>query len=99
MEARGVIRRIDELGRIVIPKEVRKQFGMEVGDPLEIIPTNEGVIIRTYPKAGSVLSYTKNLKDAICAQDWLKEGNQEELVDIVETLEARAIELAGGERK
>ena len=36
MRATGVVRRIDDLGRIVIPKEIRRNFRMKEGDPLEI---------------------------------------------------------------
>ena len=41
MRATGVVRRIDDLGRIVIPKEIRRNFRMKEGDPLEIY-TNAG---------------------------------------------------------
>lgn len=44
MKATGIIRRIDDLGRIVIPKEIRKQARIENGDALEIYITNEGAI-------------------------------------------------------
>ena len=36
MEDRGIIRRIDDLGRIVIPREYRKLYGIDLGDPMEI---------------------------------------------------------------
>lgn len=41
----GIVRRLDELGRIVIPREFRKTYRIEVGDPLEISATDEGKII------------------------------------------------------
>ena len=44
----GIIRRLDDLGRIVIPKEIRRARGWEEGAPIEIIPDGEDVILRLY---------------------------------------------------
>lgn len=43
MKATGIVRRIDDLGRVVIPKEIRRSFHIQEGDPLEIF-TAEGMI-------------------------------------------------------
>lgn len=45
MQATGIVRRIDELGRVVIPKEVRRALRIKEGDPLEIFTTREGEIV------------------------------------------------------
>ena len=45
MKATGIIRRIDDLGRVVIPKEVRRNFGIREGDLLEIYTDREGCVI------------------------------------------------------
>ena len=45
MIATGIIRRVDDLGRITIPKEVRRSLGIKEGDPLELFTTGEGEII------------------------------------------------------
>lgn len=45
MEGKGIIRRLDDLGRIVIPKEYRRMFKIELGDPLEIFAVEDGRII------------------------------------------------------
>lgn len=45
MKATGIVRRIDDLGRVVIPKEVRRNFGIKEGDPLEIYTDRDGAII------------------------------------------------------
>ena len=51
MAKNGIVRRIDDLGRLVIPKEIRRNIGIREGDPLEINTTNEGTItIRKYKK-------------------------------------------------
>lgn len=44
----GIIRRIDDLGRVVIPKEIRRARGWNEGAPIEIIPNGEDVILRLY---------------------------------------------------
>ena len=44
----GIIRRIDDLGRVVIPKEIRRARGWEEGAPIEIIPGGNDVILRLY---------------------------------------------------
>ena len=45
MKATGIIRRVDDLGRVVIPKEIRRMMRIKEGDPLEIFTTSEGEII------------------------------------------------------
>ena len=45
MKATGIVRRIDDLGRIVIPKEIRKTLHINEGDPLEVYTKSEGEII------------------------------------------------------
>ena len=49
MKATGIVRRIDDLGRIVIPREVRKSLRIKEGDPLEIFITKDGeVVLKKY---------------------------------------------------
>ena len=48
MKATGIIRRIDDLGRVVIPKEIRRSLRIREGDPLEIYTTKDGVHFRKY---------------------------------------------------
>ena len=45
MKATGIVRRIDDLGRVVIPKEIRRTMRIKEGDPLEIFTTREGEVI------------------------------------------------------
>ena len=48
MKATGIVRRIDDLGRVVIPKEILKNLGIKWGDPLEIFTTEDGVCFVPY---------------------------------------------------
>ena len=48
MKATGIVRRIDDLGRVVIPKEIRKHFKIREGDALEIFTTKEGIVFAPY---------------------------------------------------
>ena len=45
MKATGIVRRIDDLGRVVIPKEIRRTMRIREGDPLEIYTNSEGEVI------------------------------------------------------
>ena len=58
MKATGVVRRIDDLGRIVIPKEIRKTLRIREGDPLEIFTDKEGeVILKKYSPIGELSEF------------------------------------------
>lgn len=48
MKATGIVRSIDELGRIVVPKEFRKSIGISAGDPVEISCENNRIVIAKY---------------------------------------------------
>jgi AbrB family transcriptional regulator (stage V sporulation protein T) len=48
MKQTGIVRRIDDLGRVIIPKEIRRVFRIQEGDPLEIFVTNEGILLKKY---------------------------------------------------
>ena len=48
MKATGIIRRIDDLGRVVIPKEIRRNCNIREGEPLEIFLEDGGVVFKKY---------------------------------------------------
>lgn len=48
MKATGIVRRVDDLGRVVIPREIRKSMGIQDGEPLEIFTESDAVIFRRY---------------------------------------------------
>ena len=58
MKATGIVRRIDELGRVVIPKEIRRTQRIRQGDPLEIFTTGDGeVIFKKYSPIGELADF------------------------------------------
>ncbi|PLR80930.1 AbrB family transcriptional regulator [Bacillus canaveralius] len=48
MKSTGIVRKVDELGRIVIPKELRNTFEIQERDPLEIFVDNEKIVLKKY---------------------------------------------------
>ena len=50
MKASGIVRNVDPLGRVVIPKEIRKVMCINEGDPLEIVKDNNEIVLRKYNK-------------------------------------------------
>ena len=80
MKATGIVRRIDDLGRVVIPKEIRRTLRIREGDPLEIYTDREGeVIFKKYSPMGELgtvvaelaeaLARTAGMSCAICDRD------------------------------
>ena len=80
MKATGIVRRIDDLGRVVIPKEIRRTMRIREGDPLEIYTENDGsVVFRKYSPIGELsrvsaeyaeaINRTSGIPIAICDRD------------------------------
>lgn len=66
MKATGIVRRIDELGRIVIPKEIRKTLRIREGENLEIyVDTDENIILRKHSLMNKINDFAQNFADAI----------------------------------
>ena len=66
MKATGIVRRIDDLGRIVIPKEIRRVLRIHDGDPLEIYTDREGeVIFKKYSPVGEMGAFASQLCDTV----------------------------------
>ncbi len=65
MKATGIVRRIDELGRIVIPKEIRRTMRIREGETLEIFTDGDSVIFKKYSPIGDVGRFTSEYAEAI----------------------------------
>lgn len=65
MKATGIVRRIDDLGRVVIPKEIRRTMRIREGDPLEIYTDREGeVILKKYSPIGELNEFAGDYAEA-----------------------------------
>lgn len=68
MKATGIVRRIDELGRIVVPKEIRRVLRIREGDPLEIFTDKDGeIVLKKYSPIGELSAFAQEYVDAIAA--------------------------------
>ncbi len=66
MKATGIVRRIDDLGRVVIPKEIRRTLRIREGDPLEIFTDREGeVILKKYSPIGELGDFAREYADSL----------------------------------
>ena len=66
MKATGVVRRIDDLGRVVIPKEIRRTLRIKEGDPLEIFTDKEGeVILKKYSPIGELSEFATEYAETL----------------------------------
>ena len=67
MKATGIVRRIDDLGRVVIPKEIRRTMRIREGDPLEIFTAADGeVIFKKYSPVGELSTIATQYAEVLC---------------------------------
>lgn len=98
MKATGIVRKVDELGRLVIPKELRKMLSIKNGDPVEIFSgEDETVILKKY-----VPSYESKIQtiERVIGELKSEEGNNhcvaiKELQSVLEILEQKSSQPAG----
>lgn len=69
MKATSIIRRIDDFGRVVIPKEIRRNYGIKAGDEMEIFTTEKGIVFAPYEKPTE--------RSARAARQWLTRNYQQ----------------------
>ena len=109
MKATGIVRRIDELGRIVIPKEIRRTLRIREGDPLEIYTDREGgIILKKYSPIGELASFAVDFSEAlsttlggtvvICDRDTVLASSGEFKRDYIERPVSSALEEAMSSR-
>ena len=66
MKATGIVRRIDDLGRVVVPKEIRRTLRIREGDPLEIFTNNSGeVILKKYSPIHDLSEYASEYAETV----------------------------------
>lgn len=65
MKATGMVRKVDDLGRIVLPIELRRNLGISVGDPVEFYVDGQTIIVKKYDTTGSVAELVDRLEQEI----------------------------------
>lgn len=65
MKTTGIVRRTDNLGRIVVPKEWRNMLNIGCGDPVEMLVEGDSVIIRKYQNAGAIKQHMHEPENAV----------------------------------
>lgn len=80
MISTGIVRRIDELGRVVIPKELRRALKIKEGDPLEIYRDNDKLVLTKYAPADEAQDAVETL------QEWLKDAEQSAALTDIERM-------------
>lgn len=71
MKATGIVRRIDDLGRIVIPKEIRRTLHLREGDPLELFLDKNGICLQKYSALGTLSEDYLRIATAMAAKSKL----------------------------
>lgn len=54
MKATGIVRNVDDLGRVVLPKELRRTFGISTGDPMEFFVEGNGIFVKKFDAAADM---------------------------------------------
>ena len=95
MRANCIIRRVDDLGRVVIPKEIRHIMNIADGDPMEIYidDSSQAVVMRKYMPEEAVRSTIESLKRNIGGDEMLRPEVQNALMHLMSS----ALALLGGE--
>ena len=110
MKATGIVRRIDDLGRVVIPKEIRRTLRIREGDPLEIFTDREGeIILKKYSPIGELSAFARQYADSltqaagylvcICDMDQIVAAAGNGRKDFQDKYIAKTLEKALQERK
>ena len=94
MKSTGIIRRLDDLGRIVIPRDIRRVAKLGEGDPMELFVGDDGsVIFKKYCPGDPIWTAIKQLEDEI-GNDWTPATDREAILKL--TAEIRRIVQNGG---
>lgn len=65
MKATGIIRRVDDLGRIVLPKEIRRKVGITEGTPMEIFTDSDRIVLKKYNTSEELINLVSVLEEAV----------------------------------
>lgn len=98
MKATGIVRRIDDLGRIVIPKEIRKSLGLKEGTPMEVFIDNDGVVFKRYSTEENVEEQLKTLEEYFQEMKDYGEYSEDTISDMQSHIHAIYKLMKGGKK-
>ena len=82
MKATGIIRRIDDFGRIVVPKEIRHTLGLKEGDPLELYVEGDVICFKKYSTLPEIIQTVETLTNQVSDPDALRDLDETDAVAI-----------------
>lgn len=80
MKATGIVRRMDELGRVVIPRDIREKFHIKECEPLEIFTEDDKIVLRKYDTSDGKDEAVETL------QEWLRDNSSDDTFTQVEKI-------------
>lgn len=89
MKSTGIVRKVDELGRIVIPKELRNTLNIQIKDPIEIFVEDEKIILRKYESRLACLVTGEILDDNVALADGKIVLSRKAIEDLIEEVNER----------
>lgn len=98
----GIVRRIDDLGRVVIPKEIRRTMGIKEADPLELFIIDDMIAFKKYDASYPVISTVEKLCEMISEPDMLTDFDEADAIAIkalAKILKKNFKQLAANEEK
>lgn len=95
MSVKGFVRKIDKLGRICLPMEFRRQEKLQTNDQVEMLVTEEGLLLRKYEGADKLVAAMGRLKETIIEDDRLYEKIKDLYLERLDLLEAELFGAAG----
>lgn len=91
---KGFVRKIDKLGRICLPIEFRRQERLQTDDQVEMIATDDGLLLRKYDGADKTMSAVWRLKRAVIEDGRIYDREKERLLEQMDVLEGQILEAA-----
>ena len=82
MRATGIVRRIDDLGRIVIPKEIRNNLGIKEGDPMELFVDGDTICFQKYSTLPELVKTVESFIAQVSDQDALRDLEENDAIAI-----------------
>lgn len=82
MKATGIVRRIDDLGRVVVPKEIRNTLGIKEGDPLELYVDGDVICFKKYSTLPEIAQTVETLVNQISDPDVLRDLEETDAIAI-----------------